>query len=112
MAFGALLQHRSAKSGLFKRSPVMVNLYPHPPASGRHGFRGQKPFPHPGAWIVLKTIDRDEQLILNPRDSGLRNKIWEGGGRIVLLSIAVLLALLILCLLGVILFGGLGPLGL
>jgi hypothetical protein len=74
----------------------MIKLYPHAPTAGRLGFRSR--FPRPYTWVTVKTVDRDEQLILDPRDSGFRrSKIWEGGRRIVLLSVMVLLALLVLC---------------
>jgi hypothetical protein len=97
-----------AGRGPLKRSVVMIDLYPHAPAPGHLGFQGRKPFPRPCAWIIVKTIDRDEQLMVDPRVSTLRkNKIWAGARRIVLVSFVVLLALLVLCFLGLIFFGGL-----
>jgi hypothetical protein len=94
-----MAQLHSTKSEFFERNEDMIQLFPHP-LSGRPIFRGRKRFSRHSTFRVLKTVDAYEQLIVDPRASSPRkNKLWEGGRRIGVVSFIIFLFFLVGCLL-------------
>ena len=79
----------------------MAYQYQRRVATGRPVAQGRKRFPRPCSYTVVKAVDQYEQLIVDPRTSA-----WQVS-RLALAGLAAFFVL-VLCVLGLALFLGMG----
>jgi hypothetical protein len=87
----------------------MACFFPRPFAPGHPFARGRKPSPRPCPFTVLRTVDEYEQLVVAPRASAPAQSRTRGVSPLALVSLAVFFVL-VLGLLGLALFAGVGTL--
>jgi hypothetical protein len=83
----------------------MAYVFPHHLARASPVFRDRQHSPRRCSFIVLKTVDPCEQLILDQR-AFLRQKVWKEPRRIMLVGLVIFVVVLVLYLLGLAYFPG------